>query len=373
MIGFWIAAAVLTAAVVLVLVRPLVRKAPPAGAAGTDLAVYRDQLAELERDRARGMLEPAEAAALETEIGRRMLAAARGAEASPAEASTPRTAGARLAVALALLFPIGAIGVYLAVGQPDLPGQPLAERQLGPENDPVRILAAVEDVKSKLKPVKEDLGRWVMVGEAYARLGKPREAVDAFRVAAGLEPDDPALSAALAEALMEADGGAIGEEAKQRFAAIPADAPSRPEARYYLALADAQAGDQKAALKGWQSLLADSPSDAPWAEQTRARIAEAARTLGLDPAKEMPTPKPPESAGAPQGSDAGDIARMPPEQQQQMIQGMVAKLAARLEANPGDANGWRQLARAYQVLGEPDKAKSALDRAQAAEKAPPQP
>jgi cytochrome c-type biogenesis protein CcmH len=372
MIWFWIVAALLTATVVLLLGRPLMRKADLTDPAGSDLVVYRDQLAELERDRARGLLEPAEAAALETEIGRRMLAAARSAEAAPARTGSPKTGSGRwLTTVLAVAFPLGAIVIYLAVGQPELPGQPLAERQLDPGSDPAKVLAAVEDVKSKLKPVKEDLSRWVMVGEAYAKLGKPREAVDALRTAAGIAPDDPALSTALAEALIEADGGAVGEEAKQRFQAVPDDSPAKPEARYYLALADAQAGDEKAALKGWQSLLADSPSDAPWLDQTRARIAEAARSLGLDPAKETPAPKPAEAAAGNAQADA--IARMTPEQQQQMIQGMVAKLAARLQANPDDPGGWRQLARAYQVLGQPDKAQDALNHADAAEKAPPKP
>jgi cytochrome c-type biogenesis protein CcmH len=368
MIGFWVVAALLTAIVVILLARPLMAKADPTDAAGSDLAVYRDQLDEVRRDRARGLLEPAEAAALETEIARRMIAAARSAEAAPARSNTARG----LTIALAVVFPIGALVIYLAIGQPDLPGQPLAQRQIAPDSDPVKILAAVEDVKSKLKPVKEDLGRWVMVGEAYARLGKAREAVDALRVAVGLAPDDSALSAALAEALMDADGGAVGEEAKQRFQAIPDDSPARPEARYYLALGAAQAGDTRAALKGWQSLLADSPADAPWVDQTRARIAEAARALGLDPVKDTPATKP-AAPTAPPNSEADAIARMSPEQQQQMIQGMVGKLAAKLEANPDDPGGWRQLARAYQVLGESDKAKDALDHAQAAEHAAPKP
>jgi cytochrome c-type biogenesis protein CcmH len=373
-IGFWVLAALLTAAVVLLLARPLMRRTAPDDPAGSDLAVYRDQLAELERDRARGLLEPAEAASLETEIGRRMLAAARSVEPANAELGPARSGTARwLTAVLAIVVPAGAIVIYLAVGHPDLPGQPLAQRQLGPDSDPVKILAAVEDVRSKLKPVKEDLSRWVMVGEAYAKLGRPREAVDALRVAADLAPDDPGLSAALAEALMDADGGAVGEEARKRFQAIPDDSPAKPEARYYLALGDAQAGDQKAALKGWQSLLADSPADAPWVDQTRARIAQAATSLGLDPVKETPAPKPPEAPAASGNPEADAIARMTPEQQQQMIQGMVGKLAARLAANPDDPVGWRQLARAYQVLGEDDKARDALSHAEAAEKAPAKP
>ncbi|HLG85813.1 MAG TPA: c-type cytochrome biogenesis protein CcmI [Alphaproteobacteria bacterium] len=369
MIGFWIVAALMTAAVVVLLVWPLVRKATPADPAGADLAVYRDQLAELERDRARGLVEPAEAAALETEIGRRMLAAARSADNAPARTR----AGRWMTGAIALAVPVGAILIYVAVGQPGLPAQPLAERQISPDADPAKILAAVEQVKSKLKPDKADLDRWVVVAEAYMKLGRPRDSVDAFRVAAGIDPNDPSLSVALAEALMAADGGAIGAEAKQRFQAVPDNSDAKPEARYYLALADAQAGDMKAALKGWQSLLADSPADAPWIEPTKARIAGAAQALGLDPVKETPQPRPASAKREPSAADIQAAEQMTPEQQQAMIRSMVGSLAAKLQANPDDAEGWRRLARAYQVLGDSDRAKDALARAAAAESKRPAP
>lgn len=361
MILFWIAAALLTALVVLLIARPLMRADAAADAGGNDLSVYRDQLAELERDRARGMIEAAEAAPLEAEIGRRMLNAARGADLAPLPARPARW----LTVALAALFPLGGLLIYLAVGRPDLPGLPLADRQFAPGEDPAKMLAEVDAVRARLKPVKEDLDKWEAVGEAYAKLGRPRAAVDAFRAAVNLAPDEPGLQGALAETLIQADGGAVGEEARKIFAATPADSPFRPEARYYLALADFQAGDIKAALAGWQSLLADSPADAGWIDPTRARIAEAAQSLGLDPAKETPAPKP--AAALSTGPDAAAIAQMPPEQQQAMIRGMVASLAAKLEANPDNPTGWRQLARAYQVLGEDGKAKDALERASAAE------
>ena len=363
MTGFWIVAALITAAVVGLLVRPLMRKEVPVDSAGADLAVYRDQLAELGRDRARGLVEPAEAAALETEIGRRMLAAARSVESPP-----PRTLAARwMTGVIALAVPAAAIIIYLAVGQPGLPGQPLADRQISPDSDPAKVLATVEQVRAKLKPDKADLDRWVVVAEAYMKLGRPRDAVDAFRVAAGIEPDDPALSAMLAEALIAADGGAIGAEAKQRFQAIPDNSDAKPEARYYLALADAQAGDMKSALKGWQSLLADSPADAPWIEPTKARIAGAAQSLGLDTAKETPQPRPASAQSGPSAADIQAAQQMSPEQQQAMIRSMVASLAAKLEANPDDPEGWRRLARAYQVLGDSDKAKDALAHAEAAQ------
>jgi cytochrome c-type biogenesis protein CcmH len=359
-IGFWIGAAILTAAVVAVLGRPLMRTSSKAATEdATDLAVYRDQLAELEREKSRGLIEVDQAASLETEIGRRMLIAARAAK----PAAVPTAPSRILTTFIALLIPLAGLVIYLSVGRPDLPGVPLAGRQISAADDPTKVLAAIEQVKAKLKQDRSDLERWVVIAEAYGKMGRTRDAVDTFRIAVSIAPEDSSLKAALAEALIAANGGAVGEEAKQIFSDIPADAPAKPEARYYLALAAAQAGDTKEALKEWQALLADSPADASWIDVTRERIAASAKSLGLDPAKETPDPRPP----AAQSDEAQSISQMTPEEQADMIRGMVGKLAAKMEANPDDANGWRQLARAYQVLGDKDKAKAALDRAAAAD------
>ena len=372
MIGFWIAAGLLTAAVVALLALPLMRKATPGDlGGGTDLAVYRDQLAELEREKARGLVEAEQAASLETEISRRMLNAARSAQPVAATASPSRI----LTTILAVLFPLGGLLIYLSVGQPDLPGLPLSARTVEQGQDPVKVLAAVDEIRGRLKQSKDDLDRWVMVGEAYEKLGRPREAVETFRIAKQIAPDDPAITASLGGALIDADGGAVGEEAKKLFQSIPPTSDSQPEARYYLALAAAQTGDMKTALRGWQSLLADSPSDASWIEPTRQRIASAAQAMGLDPAKETPEPKPAASAmssegpleGGPETPEGQAIKQMAPDQQQAMIQSMVQRLADRLQSNPDDPEGWRKLARAYQVMGLTDKANEASKQADAAE------
>jgi cytochrome c-type biogenesis protein CcmH len=359
----WVAAALLTVLAVFLLIRPLTRDEVPAPSLGGDLAVYRAQLSELERDRTRGLIEPGEVEALETEIGRRMLRASRaGGETTAAAPKQSR----RLALAVAALVPLGALVVYLAVGHPDMVGMPLAERQVAPGSDPAKVLAAVEQLKAKLKPVKEDFDRWMVVGQAYSSLGRPRDAVDAYRAALAITPDDPTLKAILAESLIAADGGAVGEEAKQLLQAVPDESPAKPPARYYLALAKAQSGDLKGALADWQSLLKESPADASWVDSTKGEIAAASRSLGLDPAQETP-PTLPSLPPVPNGAEADAITKMPPEQQMEMIRGMVAKLSAKLEADPDNPAGWRQLAKAYQVLGDPEKGKAAEERATQAE------
>ena len=149
MIGFWIGAAILTAAVVALLGRPLMRKAPTVAAEdATDLAVYRDQLAELEREKSRGLIEADQAASLETEISRRMLIAARSEKPTAAVATTPSRL---LTTFIALLMPIAGLVIYLAVGRPDLPGMPLAERQLSPADDPAKWRARLRELLGAMR------------------------------------------------------------------------------------------------------------------------------------------------------------------------------------------------------------------------------
>src|SRR4051794_29555459 len=129
---FWIIAALMTATTVAYLLTPLLRPgAPTAPRADYDLHVYRDQLAELDRDLARGTIDAAQAAAARAEIGRLMLAAAEAsAAASPAAVSpaTPPRSSRVLALALTVLLPLGALAVYLPMGHFDLPSQPFAGR-----------------------------------------------------------------------------------------------------------------------------------------------------------------------------------------------------------------------------------------------------
>jgi cytochrome c-type biogenesis protein CcmH len=137
-----------------------------------------------------------------------------------------------------------------------------------------------------------------------------------------------------------------------------------------------QQGDPKAALQGWVDLEADSPSDAEWLPLVRQRIAEAAAVQGMDPAAlrtSRGTDRPagtaaPQSAGAgpsPEAvaSAAAASADASAEERRAMIDGMVERLAARLEQQPDDVEGWARLGRSYMVLQQPDKAREAYARA----------
>ena len=162
------------------------RLARPAAASGSraayDLEVYRDQLKELERERENGLISVTQADAARAEIGRRMLAldsaAAKTADASPAVGGRTRI----VAVLLALVIPVGALAVYLPLGHPDEPAQPLASRVL-PRNDgvPAEVLAAVDKLKQSLAEQPDSIDGWILLGRTYTRMNRYEEAADAFR------------------------------------------------------------------------------------------------------------------------------------------------------------------------------------------------
>ena len=351
MIWLWVVLALMTAAVLTALLRPLLRVGDPArDRAGYDLAVYRDQLDELARDETRGIISATEAAAARTEIERRLLAIKPAGEPSPSQP-------ARLAaLSLVVLVPIAAIGLYLDLGEPDLPDQPLsargAERPLLADDgslDPAKVKAALE---AKLKADPTSLEGWLLLGRTDASLSAWDDGRAAYAQAMALSHDRPDVAEVYGELLVAADGGQVNDEATALFAkAVAADA-NRIKARYYLALGAAQRGDLTRAIAGWKALEADAPADSPW----RATVVELRQEAEHRLAGDQPTDRPAVTPGDPA---AAQIAKLPPGEQGQAIRGMVEGLAARLEANPDDLPGWERLARAYVVLGDGRKAEAA--------------
>lgn len=371
---FWILAAAMTAAALLLILPPLFRAAPQAPTREAyDREVYRDQLGEVDRDHARGLINAAQADAAKAEIGRRMLA---GSDATASAPATPRAARV-LALLLALLVPVGAVTVYAVLGRPDAPAQPLASRALEKERSgpPQSVLAAVESLKKQLAENPDDPQGWTILGQAYVKMNRPVEAVDALRRAVALSKDDAELLGLFGEVLTDANDGTVTEEARNAFDQVLLKDPKDARARFFAALGRYQAGAQRDALDRWRALLAESPANAPWVPMVQAQIREAAVALNLDPASVTPSPLPPEqppaTAAAPQAGQAPGQGQPSAEDRDQMIRGMVANLATKLDADPSDIDGWLKLVRSYGVLGERAKAMEAA--AKAKERAPNRP
>jgi cytochrome c-type biogenesis protein CcmH len=220
-------------------------------------------------------------------------------------------------------------GVYLMLGQPALALRALA----GPKDNDWKGLVAALVHNARAHPGDETA--WLMLGRGYLTIGDGDDAAGAFRRALALArpSEQPALLSSIGEALTVAAQGQVTPDAEAAFSAALQINPKDDAARYYLGLAFAARRENARALAIWQNLLADTPPGAPW----RGPLIDHIAALG---------------AGA-----APDIGAM------------VAGLAARLQTQPNDAQGWQRLLRAYAVLGEKDKAHTALGDARAALKA----
>lgn len=355
------------------LVIPALRAVPPtATRSDYDLTVYRDQLRDLEADVARGVVTPEEEDSARTEIKRRMIAAGASdeevQEKERRKQSSPRFARIAIAVLLILAVPVVATPIYLLTGSPGTPGQPFANRTdigpRGPESFPEGFEEGVARLIARLQEVPDDLDGWMMLGRAMMTLQRHREAATAFRRATSLSPRNSQAQALLGEAIVFSAGGTVTPPALRAFEASFAADPRNISARYYRAVERAQAGEVQEAFDAWLALIAESPADAPWIPDLRVRLEEAAGILDVDLAAVMPDPLPPGGADQAQRPGPGEDAAAGAESGQgQQIQAMVARLAARLETEPDDAEGWLMLGRSHGVLGDREGSRAAFARA----------
>jgi cytochrome c-type biogenesis protein CcmH len=352
----WLLGGALTLLVLALLLAPLLR--PGGGSAKRldyDLEVYKDQLAELERDAARGLIGAAEAQAARIEIQRRILAAANAPAAAQPARSRPALAVA-LMIALGLPFAGGA--VYLALGRPGLPSQSAGRDAL--PSDPA-VAKRLGELEAKARANPTSLADRLALAEYEFENRRFRSAAESYRIALALSNGRGDIAGLYGEALTRAAGGLVTEPARKAFAAALAADANDVRANFFLGLADSQAGKARAALERWLRLEAASPADAGWLPTLRQEMARVAREADIDlPAlrRELKL----ESRG-PTQKDIDEAEKLSPEQRMQMIRGMVATLEARLRENPKDLEGWKRLGRAWSVLNEHAKAAEALRRA----------
>jgi len=396
---FWIAVGMLSAGVALAVAAPLLRAGVRIGRArraSYDLAVFRDQLAELDRDRDAGRLNEKEALAAKAEIERRMLRAVDArTDADLADrkdqADPPARVGAAFPLAVGLVVAGAAVAIYVNTGDPGLRDAPLAGRtdlaSAGAAGGPgqgapgVDGQAMIQNLKDRLARNPNDVAGWITLARTYSATGQHMEAVAAFEKAiSAAGPQPPAeLISDYGEAQVLEAFGTVSPRAVETFRQALARDPGDIKSRFYIGMSRAQTGDFRGAIALWRGLTADAPPDAPWLEAVRERISEAAMKGGVMPMSVEPerfgggataaTP----GAGGVSGAIAGDarptreqvesVQQMAPEDRMAFIRTMVDGLAEKMQANPDDIDGWVRLGRAYKVLGETEKSKQALGEA----------
>ncbi len=380
--GFWGAALALAAAVAAVLLAALRRDRTLPPPEAQDMAVYRDQLAEIDRDTARGTLAADEAQRLRSEIGRRLLDADRAATTArpaPATAASALVSGGLILAAIA-----GAFAVYRAYGAPGYPDLPLqarlaaADERMQTRPSQTAAVAATPappaptdvdpdflDLMVKLRAAvaerPTDLRGLELLSRNEAALGNlaAAEAAQRALIAAKGAATTGQDHAALAEIMIAAAGGYVSPEAEvELIAALKLD-PANPTARYFSGLLFLQAGRFDRTFALWRPLLEEGPADAPWVVAIRAQLDDVAWRAGIN--YTLPPETRPDTG--PTGDDIAAAGDMSPEDRQAMIEGMVAQLSDRLANDGGPVEDWNQLIRSLVVLNRADDAQAIYDEA----------
>lgn len=351
----WTIIALLTAAAILAVLLPLGRAPAVADPSEHARRVYRDQLGELERDKAEGRLSTAEAGSARAEVARRLIAL--DGEAVGAAASAGSNTARRVVSVVALAgIPVLSLALYVGLGAPQLPGQPLSARLEAPANSD-RIDTAIAEVEAHLAEFPEDGRGWEVLAPVYLSLGRAQDAARAMENAIRILGSTAERQTLLGEALWSAAEGIVTADARAAFEAAASLDPDAPMPRFVLAVAARQEGNVEEARTRLVALLADAPEDAPWRGMVEVMLAE----LDGGEAEAADT-----ASADPPGPSADDIAAaetMAPDEQAAMIEGMVSGLAARLEGEPDDVEGWLRLIRSYVVLGRTEAAAAAASAA----------
>ncbi len=335
----WFVFALMTAAAIFAVLWPLGRGGSPRDDA-SEATVYKDQLVEIDRDLAAGLIGASEAEAARVEISRRLLAAADQQRAPPIASSLRLRRSAALIALVGL--PILSVAFYLPLGSPQLAGFPLAARAHAPDaTQPLDNLVA--QVEAHLEKNPTDGRGWNVLAPVLVRLGRYDEAVRAYHNSITYNGDSAGRRADLGEAMAGAAGGVVTSEAKAEFERAVALDADEVKARYFLGLAAEQDGRGADAASIWNAMLAKAPPNAPW----RPLIQAALVRVGGAAAPALPDGA---MAAAKDMSEADRGA---------MIHSMVDRLASRLKQNGDDVEGWLRLVRAYMVMGDRDKARGA--------------
>ncbi|MCB2106283.1 MAG: c-type cytochrome biogenesis protein CcmI [Rhodobacteraceae bacterium] len=403
----WAICAVLTLIAITALIWPLVAGSDAIDGSDADMAVFKDQLAEVEREVARGTLNETEAEAAKIEIQRRLLAASKR-SAIKEHADGPGLRAGTTA-ALAVVVPFTALGIYFALGSPTLPDAPAAARiaTADGEHGDTEMTAMVAKLAERMQQNPDDAEGWALLGRSYRQLEQYSKARDAYRRVIDLGVRSADILSDYGEMVTATSNGEVTDAALDAFFAALNTDRDEPRARFYIGMAAAQHGDARQAIAIWRDLTASAPQDAPWLEMVRNQMFEVAQATAImpmtvephHPLDDAPLSAPlstPASAPANantntnvnmnEGQQAAAASRpadaVPPSdpdditspdvsalrgqfsgENMEMIQAMVGSLAGRLANEPDDYNGWMMLGRSYMVLRNADGARDAFKQA----------
>lgn len=381
MTWFLIIGAVLVLCVLAIVLRPLFsRTADTPARDAQDAQFYRDQLAEIDRDLARGVLSETEAEGARAEISRRLIRAGQRLERSEGYSTAPREVTG-LAAGIALVgAPALAVGVYLIAGAPGLPDLPLEERvaaaqaRQGPaprlsqeeaerqfaerpgdsaglglpdlpkSEEEQKFAEMIFQLEKVVAERPQDIEGRRLLANGYMRLERYASAWPVYAEMIRLMGDEaPAgLYAQQGEAMVLAAGGYVSPEAQAVIDEALERDPSSPIARYYSGLGLAQNDRLDEAIGVWEQLRAEAPADAPWRDWLDQMLAQAYDFRNQ------------QAMRGPSAEDVAAAQSMSPEQRLASVEEMVTRLENRLLSQGGSRQEWDMLIRSYRQLGRSD-------------------
>ena len=357
---FWVSAAALALLTMLAFLWPLLRRNEGAmDRADGAIAIFRDQLGEVDRDAERGIISGLEAEAARTEIKRRMIAADKGR--GPVDSGG--LSGRKLLIACALLTPLAGAALYTQLGAPTVPSIPFAERA-AEQTEAQNLNKLTTQLRTKLEsePDGGETRGWELLATTYGNMGRYGDAAYAYSRIVERDGATSATWSQYAEALISAENGTVTKTAEEAIARSIALDPLNPAGTYYNAVAMGQAGQTEQARQSLLDRLALETAPAPWMPFYLREINRLGDLLGLEPAT---LPDFPDAPRGPSAADVDAASEMSAEDRQEFVRTMVGNLAERMKDEPDNLQGWLQLARAYGVLGEDDNARAAYESAKA--------
>ncbi len=382
---FWIVSIGLAGLVALAIGRALLRSRPASRADASDVAVYREQLREVERDLEKGVITQGDAETVRLEVSRRILDADRAAQAAEEYQTAPPGVSAVMGLLAAVVVIGGSALLYTRLGAPGYPDLPLARRielaETARVNRPDQASAEAEAAANPIPAPNQDPDFEALVGRLRTTIEARPDDVDGLRLLARNEAVLGNFAAAHnaqariitllgdevtakdhvdhAELLVLAAGGYVSPEAELALTKTLEIEPWNGAARYYSGLLALQTGRPDVAFQLWRVLLETSTADAPWRPPIEAQIQDLAALAGVDYI--------PPAAPVPRGPTAQDVeaaGQLDPAARLEMIRSMVSGLAERLATEGGPPADWARLIRAYGVLGNSSAAAAVWAEAQ---------
>lgn len=348
---------ILSVVAILFVLVPYLRAKEPEGSITPDIDVYKAQLKELDNDLKSGIIDDEEATRTKLEIERRILKAADGQLIS----STLEKPNNFLSLAIVVIILFSA-AFYAVIGTPGMPDFPIEEfRQQEMPMDRVEALAQTDDliakVKARLASSPEEVQGWGYLANLEMNKGNFQKAAEALYQAHIIAPDVFDYQLMYAESLIMASNERVTPAALIILNKAKKMAPEHPGPRYYLGLADFQAGDVGVAHSEWKVIQGELENSDPMMPLLNVWINRAEVALGI--AEPLPQTRAPSITA----EQAETIQSMSADEQQELIRQMVLQLATKQEENPTNIEGWIRLSRAYMVLGEKVDAIAAMNAA----------